>query len=1137
MRRFILSAAACATVAGLALATSADAQRGGRGNDSTGRNAGLPLTPSKPLKFTTDEGTWLDLDLSPDGGTIVFELLGDLYTLPVAGGKATRITSGQAFDAMPHYSPDGKSIAFVSDRSGSDNVWVANADGTSPRQLTHDNNNTHFQSPTFTPDGKYVVVSQGNDLYMYYAGGGAGGGLRLTGDTTAGRGGAAAGGGRGAAAPNVFLGPAVTKDGRYIYTAMRNSTGGGYNQTALGWQIGVLDRETGRIFTKTNAVGSAMRPELSPDGRWLAYATRNGADESLILRENDTGDEHILLAKVQRDDQESRPNRDVFPTYAFTPDSKSIIIGHHGHFWRADVATGRETMIPFTADVDMMIAGPNHVQYAYNDSVMTVRQIRDVKPSPDGRKLAFVALDRVWTMDLPNGTPKRLTANDGIGQFQPTWSPDGQYIAYVTWNDIDGGSVSRVRADGSGRPEKLTTKPAYYEKPAYSNDGRRIVVGRGPRNMHKDLREDERPPQAAVGVELVWVPGNGGAETVIAPISNFGRPHFVRSDSEHVYFAEGNQLVSMRWDGTDQKTILRAAAGGGRAGGGGGGGGGEMMMSPDGNRVLVQVADQAGPRVFVVQEVPKAPNGASINATNPAQSEVPVRKVTTIGGEFATWGGDSRHIYYALGHSLFTYDLNAAEAAVRDSTQQAAARADSVGAAGGGGGGRGAGGGRGTAAAAKPIYEATRYDVAITVPKDRPQGTVALRGARILTMKGMEVIPKGDIVVKDNRIVAVGPQGKVAIPSGAKVIDVSGKTIMPGYVDVHAHMWPAFSIHRSQPWEYLINLAYGVTTTRDPQTSTTDVLSYGDMVDAGEFIGPRIYSTGPGVFQATNIRTIEEARDVLKKYSEYYNTETIKQYMSGDRRTRQLIIMAAREQNLMPTLEGGLDYKTNLTEAMDGYAGIEHTMPIAPIYKDITTLLANSGATWTPTLIVQYGGPWAENYWYENSDVVNDQKLRRFTPRDEVERKTERRPGWWAPSQWSFQLFAEQAAKVVAAGGRVGMGSHGQLQGLGAQWEIWNIASGGMPRYDVLRVATIFGAEAIGHEKDLGSLEAGKLADLQVLDKNPLDDIKNTNTIRFVMKNGRMYDANTMAEVWPRQRQIAKLWWWSNANAQGGQDR
>ena len=1128
MRRLLSSVAIVAAVAS-STAPAAFAQRGGRGNDSTGRGAGLPLTPTTPLKFTTDEGTWLSLDLSPDGKTIVFELLGDLYTLPIDGGRATRITSGQAFDAQPHYSPDGKRIVFVSDRSGSDNVWIADADGTHPRALTRDNENLHFQSPTFTPDGKYVVVSRGNDLYMYYANGGATAGMRLTGDSTAGGRGAAPGGGRGGAAPNMFLGPAVTKDGRYIYMAMRNSTGGGYNQTSLGWQIGVFDRETGRIYTKTNAVGSGMRPELSPDGKWLAYGTRNDADESLMLRDLTTGDERMLLPKIQRDDQESRPNRDLLPTYAFTPDSKSIVIAHHGHFWRADVATGKETIIPFTADVDQMIAGPMHFEYAYNDSTMTVRQIRDIAPSPDGKRLAFVALDRLWIMDLPSGTPHRLTPSEHTGEFQPTWSPDGQYIAYVTWNDIDGGTVSRVRADGSGRPERLSRTPAYYELPAYSLDGRRIVVGRGPRNMRKDLREDERPPAPAVGVELVWLPSAGGAETLVSPISNFGRPHFATSDTAHIYFSEGNSLVSMRWDGTDQKTILRTGGGGGR---GGRGGGGAMTISPDGSKVLLQLSGQTGSKVYVIEEVPETGSAPTIDATSPGQSEVPVRRVSNIGGEFATWGADSRTIRYALGHSLFTYDLDAAQAAVRDSIARAEARADT--ARGGGGLSRGGRGG----APARPIYEAARHDVVITVPKDRPHGTVVLRGARILTMKSPnDVIAKGDIVVKDNRIVAVGPQGQVAIPSGAKQIDVTGKTIMPGYVDIHAHIWPAFGVHRSQPWEYLINLAYGVTTTRDPQTSTTDVLSYSDMVEAGEFIGPRIYATGPGVFQGSNIRTLDDARDFLRQYSEFFNTETIKQYMTGDRRVRQLLIEAAREQKLTPTLEGGLDFKKNLTEAMDGYMGIEHTLPIAPLYKDVTTLLATSGTTWTPTLIVQYGGPWAENYWYEHSDVVNDAKLHHFTPQAEVERKTLRRPGWWAPSQWSFSLFAEQAAKVIAAGGRVGMGSHGQLQGLGAQWEIWNIASGGMPRYDVLRVATIYGAYAIGHEKDVGSLEAGKLADLQVLDKNPLDDIRNTNTIRYVMKNGRMYDANTMAEVWPRQAQIARLWWWSQGAPGNGQDK
>jgi len=423
------------------------------------------------------------------------------------------------------------------------------------------------------------------------------------------------------------------------------------------------------------------------------------------------------------------------------------------------------------------------------------------------------------------------------------------------------------------------------------------------------------------------------------------------------------------------------------------------------------------------------------------------------------------------------------------------------------------------------VYEPVRTDITITSAKDRPTGTVVLRGARIITMKGDEVIPRGDVVVTNNRIVAVGAEGSVTVPAGARTIDVSGKTIMPGLVDVHAHMWPQWGVHSPQPYMYTVNLAYGVTTTRDPQTSTSDVISYGDAVDVGQIIGPRIYTTGPGIFSWDNVSSADDAKEVMKRYSEFYLTETIKQYMAGDRRQRQWIIMATKDQRITPTLEGGLDFKKNMTEAMDGYAGIEHTLPIAPLYKDVVQLLAHAGTTWTPTLLVEYGGPWAENWWYEHYDILSDPKLTHFTPFTELERRGLRRPQWFRDSEYSFKLFAEQAKKVVEAGGRVGLGGHGQMQGLGVHWELWNIASGGMKPMDVLRVGTIYGAESIGLGKEIGSLEAGKLADLIVLDSNPLDDIKNTNTIRYVMKNGRVYEGNTLNEIWPRQRPMPKQWW------------
>jgi Tol biopolymer transport system component len=1044
----------------------------------------------------------MSLDVSPDGRTIVFDLLGDLYTVPMTGGTAKRITSGSGFDGQPRFSPDGRSIVFVSDRSGSENLYTVDPEGQRVRPLTTGRNQAYV-SPDYTPDGQYIVVSRANDLWLYHKDGGSG--LRLTGQPQPGQ--QQQGGPGGGNQPNNFMGASATPDGRYIYASARTGAAG-YNQMLGTTQVVMYDRQTGRLERRTLNLGTGFRPAVSPDGKWLAYGSRRMAVTGLKLRELASGDERWLAMDIQRDDIESRGSRDLLPGYSWTPDSKALVLAHHGKIWRVDATTGQQTQIPFTAEVDQMIAELARFDYPMNDSTLTVRQIRGARPSPNGKRLVFSALDRLWITDLPAGTPKRLTGSD-VGEHSPVWSPDGRYIAYVTWTE-EGGDIWRIPAAG-GRPEKLTRQSAFYDEIAYSQNGVRIAAVRAPREQRATINDEINPN--LIITDLVWIPATGGEAKLIAPLTNAGRPHFT-SDTTRVWVYDNQDgLVSMRWDGTDRKEHVIVTGyqnpGGGpnarprRAQ--------ELQASPDGMRVLARVDN----KLFVVPLPMTGGQTPTISVNQPTNAAVPFRRLSRIGGDFLGWNPDSKGVYYSMGRSFFQYDVARADSLAADSAAKAPPRPqrpDSTPNAQ-------------NVARGKPVYEPVRTDITITVPKDRPSGTVVLRGARIITMKGDEVIERGDVVVTNNRITAVGPAGSVTVPQGARTIDVSGKTIMPGLVDVHAHMWPRWGVHSPQPYMYTVNLAYGVTTTRDPQTSQPDVVSYGDAVDVGQMIGPRVLATGPGIFVYDNVSSADDAKEVMKRYSEFYQTQTIKQYMAGDRRQRQWIVMAAREQQITPTLEGGLDFKKNMTEAMDGYAGIEHSLPIAPLYKDAVELFAKSGTTYTPTLLVQYGGPWAENWWYQQHDIFSDAKLTHFTPFSELERRGLRRPQWFRENEYSFKLLAEQAKKIVEAGGRVGVGSHGQLQGLGYHWELWTIASGGMKAMDALRVATIYGAESIGLGKELGSLEAGKLADLIVLDANPLDDIENTNTIRYVMKNGRVYEGNTLNEIWPRQRPMPKQWW------------
>lgn len=1075
---------------------------------------GLPLEASREITINTNEGTWMAVDVHPSGKKIIFDLLGDLYELPIEGGKATRITQGLAFDSQPKYAPDGNSILFLSDRSGGNNVWIIDRKEKDTLQITK-GNTAKMQSADWSPDGDYIVVSQGTrnfKLHLYHKEGG--GGSQLIDEPE-----------------NLKISePTFSADGRFIWFSERRGAWQ-YNARLPQYQLATYDREDGKKEVMTARYGSAFTPTLSPDGKWLVYGSRFNDQTGLIKRNLLTQEEAWLAYPVQRDEQESIAPLGVLPAMSFTPDSKAVVASYGGKIYRIPIDGGEATPIPFEVNETLVMGPQLKFNYPVDDSAtFSVNQIRDAQISPDGSSMVFTALNQLYLMSFTDKKPRRLTALSSL-EAMPTWHPNGKEVAFVTWDQNQGGNVYKIRTDKKAKPVLLTQEKGVYTQPVWSPDNR-IVVFKG---SAQQFREADGPTAFQQKSDLIWLNGEGaGKSNLITKAAGYSNPHFAQND-KRIYLNTAEGLVSIKWDGTDKKQHLQVD------------GITVYGSSYDENHLLADTptAPQKKPsKASTLLRAPKGPyalaqinndlyvvtvpylgeKGAKINVKVASEAAFPSRKLTKFGGQFPSWDPSGRVVYWTLGKTLFRYDITKAEAVEKTQKEEAEAKKKT----------QGEKEETSEEVAANEEdeqegiedYQAKEMDVIVEAKRAIARGTLALTNATLITMTGEEVIENGTVLIQDNRIASYGNIDEVQIPENAIVLDLKGKYILPGFVDTHAHMWPAWGLHKKHVWVYAANLAYGVTTTRDPQTATTDVLTYADMVETGMIPGPRIYSTGPGVgYWGYNIKSLEHARDVLTQYSKYYNTKTIKMYLTGNRQHRQWIIQAAKEQKLMPTTEGGLDFKLNITQILDGYPGHEHSFPVYPLYKDFIDFVSASQTAYTPTLLVSYGGPWAENYFYATEDVQGDPKINRFTPKSELDTKSRRRnSGWFMKEEHVFEDHAVFVKDLVEAGGLAGVGSHGQLQGLGYHWELWSMHAGGISNHDMLKVATLLGAEALGLSNDLGSIAKGKIADLVVLEKNPLENIRHSNTVSLVVKNGFVYEAETLDKVYPTKEKQEYPW-------------
>jgi Tol biopolymer transport system component/imidazolonepropionase-like amidohydrolase len=1043
-------------------------------------------TPGKTVQQSIDttEGTWITVDVSTDGKKLVFDLLGDMYEMPIEGadgkqgrGLPRKLTSGVAWDMQPAFSPDGKQIAFTSDRTGvdkkaGDNLWIINADGGEPTQVTKESYRL-LNGASWSPDGNYLVGRKhftsrrslgAGEMWMYHKDSmalGSTSGVPLTNRVSD---------------QKDVNEPVFSPDGRYLYYSQDVTPGSDfeYDKDSIKgiYAIKCLDLSDGETETLVRGPGGACRPTPSPDGKQLAFVRRVGAKTGLHIFDLKSGSVRLVYDLLERDMQEAWAIHGVYPRFAWMPDGASIVAWAKGKIRMINVESGASQVIPFhikdTRDIKPAVRFAQKVA----EDEFDVKMLRWVTVAPDGERVVYQALGHIYVRNLPDGIPRRLTAQETDFEFCPSFSRDGRYVVYTTWNDQTLGSVRVASVDPDQNESWIVTaEPGHFIDPVFSPDGDLIVY-------RKLSGGGVTSPLWSRESGLYSIPTRDGEGT---RISKSGvRPQFGKT-GERVFFMKRNsekeadnlQLCSVDMTGNEERTHYSSVWAT------------DFRISPDSKTI-------AFIERFHVHVTPFVESGRAIKV-GPDAKGLPTRRISSEAGDFIHFSGDSGKVHWCLGADLFTSDISKAE------------------------------------------EDPVQLGIGFKVRHAKPTGSVAIVNARIITMGASGVIESGTVLIQGNRIAAVGKTKDVAIPKDAYRIDAKGQVIAPGFIDTHAHGSQAASgITPQQNWVDYARLAFGVTTIHDPSNQTHSIFAASELAKAGMIAAPRTFSTGTILYGATSatkaeIDSIDDARFHLRRMKAV-GAFTVKSYNQPRRDQRQQVLQAARELEMMVVPEGGSTFMHNMTMIVDGHTGIEHTLPVQTAYDDVMDLWRGTGVGYTPTLNVAYGGISGEQYWYQIDDLWLHPRLQTFIPPHVLNPRARRRQK--SPDEdYNHMKVAEIALQVVEQGGLVQAGGHGQLNGICTHWEMWSFVQGGMTPMQALKCGTINGAKYLGLDGDLGSVETGKLADLVIFQKgaDPLENIRDSERVQFVVANGEVYEADRMNRFGSREPR--RPFYWQNERA------
>lgn len=974
---------------------------------------GNTQTTNRKLEFETSEVTQPSISMMPDGKSFVLNLLGHLFRMPVNGNDPVQLTFGPYYDSDPVVSPDGKKIAFISNRDGSDgNIYILDLN---TNKITGITKEFMAGSPAWSPDGSTIAFLSFLRREEYpvdkipFFGAGDRASLKTVSIT----------GGNPEQLTDVksFAALFYQSDGTLIWAITERQGPDAFP----GFGMGPSNATT--VFEKRSSDGSISKTgslkgrigkiAVTKNGRGFYYV---GSGQLKHYTLGDTASNAI-----------GKYNGSV-DALALSPDEQTLIAAAQSTLWNINTASAESLKIDWKAKVKMEVVIPAVRKWnAPLTHSITPSEILTPRLSPSGKKLVFMAAGSLWIFDRDHKTVKKLINENSFLQ-DPAFSPDGEKIAFAS--DKQSKREIRVFDFTTGQTKTIADVGdfSWALQPVWSPDGKEILYQRtdGLGSPYKFIKAN-----AETGNDTVTITSTRGDWN--------GRPQF-SADGQAIYFTSRQGMFANVFrlslqPGSKPEALTNLSRHAHDA-----------LISPDGKWITFR----RNAEIWI----------ASLK--NEILTDKDFKLFSKTGGRSFAFTGNGSAILFSDGNRIFEKNVS--------------------------------------------NHATTTIAVNLKLPRMIPPPVLISR-VHVLDYKTGKFTDETSMYLENSRIVWIGTEkGKTISPKAIRV-DGEGRYAIPGIMDSHVHSaWENQQITEDKL------IAYGVTSIRDVG-SRLDLIN--SLRDKGYFTDlpvPRYFASGE-IFEGLaplwgdafyEITSLQEARDYVH-YSKAHGADLIKVYASLPWYLKSEVAAEAKKEG-MPLAGHGISLDEITRSVNFGITSSEHG---GPTNDDVVKLFANAHTWFDPTPDIFGAGT-----TLKLADASNlDKKFRTFIAEEEIKAA---RPGR-TPSEAQLAGWKNSLATlkhIFDSGVKMLDGTDALMtsvfHGPSVHWTLEFFSEAGIPNIEVLKIGTIKAAESVGAGKDLGSLEAGKLADLLLLDADPLADIKNTLKIWRVFKDGKLFNPETM---------------------------